>query len=135
MKNFIKNNVIRPLTLTTGTSQDINVEDCQGIVFYAASFASANAANEVKLEHADAEGGSYTELTGSPVIVSHEDEMLVVEVHRPIKPWIRLDSGSGSAEDVDAGCYILYGIGKAPATNDVDEEIKSALLTSPADKV
>ncbi len=135
MKNFVKNNVIRPLTLTTGTSQEINVEDCQGIVFYAASFTSADATNEMKLEHADAEGGSYTELTGSAVIVAHEDEMLVVEVHRPIKPWIRMDSGAGSAEDITAGCYILYGVGKAPVTNDVSESIKSTLLTSPADKV
>jgi len=130
MRNFIKNNEVRPLELTTGTSDGINVGDYQAIVFLC-QFAASDGDNGIIIQHSD-EDDNYSTVEDGTIAVGHEDEAIVTEVYRPKEAWVRIDS-VGAGENVDSGFYILVGPGEAPVTNDVAETIKSELLATPDD--
>lgn len=120
---------------STGTSTlasaDIDMTGYEGIIFVG-SLATANAGNFMQAVHGDAPTPTDT-VAGSKVVPATDGDVAILEIHRPLKKYVRVQLVRAGATTVSGDVYaIRYGARKDPQTNEVTNAVKTASLISPA---
>lgn len=142
--NFLKNcemavvEAAASAAQTALTSDIIDCSDCDGVIFLALTGdVTDTCALAVNVEHGDESGGgdmADTTATASFTAgaTDADSKLIAVEVHKPIKRYVRAVLTRGTANAVIGGIIaIKYGASKAPVTQDATV-ISSTLAISPA---
>lgn len=138
--NFLSNNLVRQGAATTiaGTSAVngaiFDMSRYEGIVFIA-KFGTAATDNTIKAQQgADSGLSDAADLAGSSVAVGASDEIVCLEIHKPIERYVRMVAVRGTSTTLDWAVAIPYDHrGKSPVSNSVAGTIASEIHVSPAE--
>lgn len=124
-------------TTIAGTSTingaEVDMANFEGVLFVI-KFGTAAADNTIKAQQDDVTGmAGAADLLGSLVAVGASDEIVWLDLYRPLKQFVRMVALRGTSTTIDWGIAIRYAGKKGPQINNVAGTIAGELHVSPAE--
>lgn len=136
--HFLENNQIRVAAAATSsgtTTISSSVVDTAGFngVAFACTITTANAGNFIKLQHGDAADGSdMVDLAGTAVVAAANGQLVVAEIARPSRRYVRAQVVRGSATALgEILCLQLDAARSLDVSNNVPNVIISEFRAFP----
>lgn len=107
----------------------VDLSGFEGVVFMA-SIAVANAGNYLKAQEGDTNSPS-ADIEGSKVVTASNDDVAILQVHKPLKRYIRANIVRGASSASGDLFAILYKGSKMPLSSDVANAVISKSIVSP----
>lgn len=120
---------------TAVTSSAIDMQGYDAVCLFA-QIATANAGNYLKAQQSSDDGGSddYTDLAGSKVVADNGADVVVLDIRRPTKRYVKGIIIRGGANTVTGDMYaVRYNSRKFPQVNDVLNTLNLVQLIGPAE--
>jgi len=124
-------------TTIAGTSTingaEVDMANFEGVLFVA-KFGTAAVDNTLKAQQDDVTGmAGAADLEGTLVTVGASDEIVWLDIYRPLKQFVRMVALRGTSTTIDWGIAIRYAGKKGPQINNVPGTIAGELHVSPAE--
>jgi hypothetical protein len=124
-------------TTTAGTSEidgaTIDTQGYEGVLFIA-KFGTAAANNTLQAQQgALANASDMADLAGTSVGVGASDEIVWLDLNKPLERYVRVQAERGTSTTLDWGVAILYGPRTMPTDNTVAGTIHGEVSISPAE--
>ena len=109
----------------------IDTSDCEGVVFFA-RIATANAGNFLKAQEGDTTSPT-ADIAGSKVIATESGQIVALDVHKPLKRYIRAVIVRAGTNTVTGDLFaVKYGARKLPESGaDVNVIVASPAAGTP----
>lgn len=118
---------------TNVTGSIIDTSGFEGVLFIAC-FGTAAADNYIKAQQDTAVGGgTMADLAGSAVGVGSSDEIVWLDLHRPLERYVRAIAVRTTSSTLSWGVAIPYGAKKQPVDNTTAGTIHGETTVSPAE--
>lgn len=124
---------------TDVTSDEVNMANYEGCKFYTLFGAiTGGAVTSVKIQQSDDDGvaDAYSDLEGTSITVADDDDNQVVihDIFRPTKPYLRVIVDRGTQNAVVDGIFaVRYGARDLPTTDDSATVVARECHASPAE--
>lgn len=120
---------------TAVTSSAIDMLGYDAVCLFA-QIATANAGNYLKAQQSSDDGSAddYTDLAGSKVVADNGADVVVLDIRRPTKRYLKGIIIRGGANTVTGDMYaVRYNSRKFPQVNDVLNTLNLVQLIGPAE--
>ena len=118
---------------STITGTEVDMQNYEGVLFIA-KFGTAAADNTLHAEQDTATGmASAADLIGTETVGGASDEIMWLDIHKPLERFVRVMADRGTSSTLDWGISIKYGGKKFPADNTTAGTIYGELHVSPAE--
>lgn len=116
---------------TAVNGSTIDTSDCEGVIFFA-RIATANAGNFLKAQEGDTSSPT-ADIAGSAVAAATNGQIVALDVHKPLKRYIRAVIVRAGADTVTGDVYaVKYGSRKLPESGaDVNVILASPIAGTP----
>lgn len=118
---------------SAGTAVDgtaIDMQGYEGVVFFC-DVGTANAGNFLKASQSELSGSGFDDLAGSKVVASANANIVMLEVHRPEKRYVKPHLIRAGANTTAGQIYaIRYGAMKAPVSQST---VDRGIVNGPAE--
>lgn len=131
LSNQIKIAVSAPAAAATTAvnSPSVDMAGYEGVLFMT-RFGTAASNNTVNAA-GSADDSTFTDYTGSSVVSGTSDEVVWIDVYRPIDRYVRLEAARGTSSTLESVTAILYGGRKQPISNVLSGTIIGEAHVSP----
>ena len=118
---------------TTINGATIDMANYEGVLL-AAKFGTPATDNQIKVQQGDqSDLSDASDLKGTLVSVGASDEIVMVDLYRPAKRYVRMVALRGTSTTIDWGFAIRYDARKSPVDNALAGTIASETHVSPAE--
>ena len=110
---------------------EIDMQNHEGVVWYV-KFGTAAIDNQIKAQQDDVTGmAGAADLEGTLVTVGASDEIVALDLFRPLKRFVRVVALRGTSTTIDWAIAIRYGRKKGPSPNALAGTLALELHVSP----